>query len=84
MIARGIREFVSRDWSAARDAKDSYWDERITRLGPMEAFRIAEELRRQVLSQHPGWPHPRERREDLEAHVRLAELLQRASPARRR
>jgi hypothetical protein len=82
VIARGIREFVSREWERARKAKDDYWGERIARLGPIEAFRIAEELRRQALSQHPGWPHPDERRQDFEAHVRLAELLHRASPAR--
>ena len=83
VIARGIREFVSRDWVAAREAKDDYWGERIARLGPIEAFRIAEELRRQALLQHPRWPYPDDRRQDLDAHVRLAELLQRASPARR-
>ena len=83
-MARGIYEFVSRYWGAARDAKDAYWGERIARLGPLEAFRIAEELRRQVLLQHPGWPHPDDRRRDLDSHVRLAELLHRAGPARRR
>jgi hypothetical protein len=83
VIARGIREFLSRDWDAARAAKDAYWSERISRLGPMEAFRIAEELRRQALAQHPGWPDSDERRRDLESHARLAELLHRAGPARR-
>jgi hypothetical protein len=83
VIGRGIREYVARDWKAARDAKDDYWGERIARLGPIEAFRIAEELRRQSLLQHPGWPFPDERQKDLDAHVYLAELLHRASPARR-
>jgi hypothetical protein len=84
MITRGIRDFVSRDWNAAREAKDEYWGERIARLGPVEAFRIAEELRRQALVQHPGWPRPDDREQDLEAHSRLAELLHRARPTRRR
>jgi len=84
VIARGIREYVSRDWRAVRDAKDAYWGERIARLGPLEAFRIAEELRRQALLQNPGWPHPDDRRLDLESHVRVAELLHRAAQARRR
>jgi hypothetical protein len=83
VVARGIKEFVSRDWGAVREAKDAYWGERIARLGPREAFRIAEELRRQALSQRPGWPSPEDRRHDLDAHLRLAELLHRASPARR-
>lgn len=78
MIAKGIRDYVSRDWRNARDAKDAFWAERIARVGPIEGFRIADELRRQLVGQHPGWPSDEERREDLAAHVRLAELLRRA------
>jgi hypothetical protein len=84
MIARGIRDFISRDWKAARDAKDAYWGERIARLGPAEGLRIGEELRRQVLLQDPLWPHPADRRQDLLSHARLTELLHRAGTARRR
>lgn len=83
MITRGIREFVSRDWLAAREAKDTYWGERISRLGSIESFRIADELRRQALQQNREWPGPAERHEDFLAHVRLSELLRRAAPARR-
>jgi hypothetical protein len=84
VITRGIREYMSRDWDRVRRAKDEYWGERITRLGPREGFRIGEELRRQALSLDPRWPSPDDRRLDFEAHVRLAELLHRASPIRRR
>ena len=84
MITRGIRAYVSRDWEAARDSKDRYWAERIARLGPGEGLRIADELRRQVLRQHQGWPSDEDRRADLLAHVRLAELLRRASHPRSR
>lgn len=83
VITRGIREFVSRDWGAAREAKDAYWGERVARLGPLEGLRIAEELRRQALVQQPGWPHCADRRRDVLDHVRLAELLHRAGSARR-
>jgi hypothetical protein len=78
---RGIREFVARDWRAARDSKDDYWAERISRLGPLEAWRIAEELRRQALDVCPDWPHP-SRSEDLRFHVRFAELLRRVDSTR--
>jgi hypothetical protein len=57
-ITRGIREFLSRDWDAAREAKDVYWGERVARLGPLEGWRMADELRRQALLQDHGWPHP--------------------------
>ncbi len=83
MVTRGIREFVSRDWGAAREAKDAYWSERVARLGPLEGLRVAEELRRQALLQVPGWPRRAERQQDLLAHVRLADLLRRAGRARR-
>lgn len=83
MITRGIREFVARDWQAARDAKDAYWSGRIASLGPIEAFRIAEQLRGQALLQNPSWPDADDRREDLASHVRVAALLIRAGSARR-
>lgn len=84
VITRGIREFVSRDWLAAREAKDRYWGERIARLGPLEGLRIADELRRQAILQNPAWPSPAERDQDLLSHVRLSERFQRAGSARRR
>ena len=81
MITRGIREFVSRDWQAARESKDAYWGARIARLGAVEGLRIAEELRQQAL-QVSGWPHADDREEDLRSHVRLAALLRNAATTR--
>jgi hypothetical protein len=72
VITRGLRDFVSRDWGAARDAKDAYWGERVARAGPLEAFRIADELRRQALLLQPGWPDAADRSLDLQSHSWLA------------
>ena len=83
VITRDIRSYMSRDWEAARESKDAHWAERIARMGPGEGFRIAEELRRQVLLRNPAWPAEDDRREDLRAHLRLSDLLQRASRPRR-
>ena len=83
MITDGIRAFMARDWQRARDAKDAYWAERIRRLGPVEGIRIADELRRQALLQHPDWPDAASRRDDLRHHVRISELFARADAARR-
>ena len=83
MITRGIREFMARDWAAARRLKDSYWGARIARLGPVEGIRIADELRRQMQLQDPSWPDADARRADLAAHVRVADLFRRADSARR-
>jgi hypothetical protein len=66
-----------------RDAKDAYWAERVGRLGPLEALRIADELRRQTLLQHPDWPDAASRRDDLSHHARMTARLARADAARR-
>jgi hypothetical protein len=84
VIARGIKEFLSRDWQASREAKDAYWGDRIARLGPEEGLRIAGELWRQARVQDPRWPHPDDRRQDLLAHIRVVHLLRHASTTRRR
>lgn len=83
VITRGIRELVRRDWQAARDLKDAYWAERIARLGALEAFRVADELRRQALLHDPAWPDAACRTADLLAHARLSAALRRAGSARR-
>lgn len=83
MITSGIRDFMARDWDAARDSKLVYWAERIARLGPREGLRIADELRRQARLQNPTWPDAETRTEDLRAHVRMTELFARADSARR-
>jgi hypothetical protein len=83
VITRAIREYVARDWAAARLSKDVYWARRIARLGPAEAFRIGEEIRRQALERDRAWPDPASRQQDLLSHVRLAELFRRVGAARR-
>lgn len=83
MITRGIREFVARDWDAARENKELYWGERIARLGAIEGLRVAEELRRQMLRRDPGWPGAETRQADVRFHTTLAERFRRAGATRR-
>lgn len=83
MVTRGIHAFMARDWQRAREAKDAYWAERVQRLGPFEALRIADELRRQALLQRPDWPDAASRRDDLRHHVRMTELFARVDATRR-
>jgi hypothetical protein len=84
MITRGIRDLVARDWKAARENKEAYWGDRIGRLGATEGFRVAEDLRRQMLRRDPGWPDAKTRDADLCFHAGLAERFRRAGAARRR
>ena len=79
LTAENIRAFVERDWQGAEEAKARYWSERKSDLGPAEGIRIADELRRQVIAQHPGWPTAEERASDLATHQRVAEMLARVS-----
>jgi hypothetical protein len=83
MITRGIREFVSRDWDLARRNKEAHWLDRIARFGPVEALRIADELRRQARLLDPDWPSAALREDDFQSHVALTERLRRAGPTRR-
>jgi hypothetical protein len=83
MVVRNIQDYTNRDWESVRVFKDRYWRDRIERLGVAEAFRIAEELRRQVAGRDRSWPGDEARHEDLLAHARLAEVFQRADAARR-
>ena len=82
MITRGLREYMARDWNAVRLSKNTYWGERIARLGALEGWRVAEELRQQALRCDPSWPDASQRRDDLQCHAHVAELFRRAGSAR--
>jgi len=82
--AEQLRSFARRDWALVEELKRSFWIERRKRMPPAEAIRIGDELREQVHGMRPDWPTRAERDADLAAHVRLAELLDRASASRHR
>ncbi|HVK65623.1 MAG TPA: hypothetical protein VM694_14165 [Polyangium sp.] len=70
-----LRRFASQDWAAAARGKELYWRDWKKQHGPAAGIRIADELRKQVLAQKPGWPSDEERREDLETHRRVLEAF---------
>jgi hypothetical protein len=63
-----------------RASKDAYWRS----LDPATRLRLADELRQHALALHPDWPTEAQRAEDLEAHLRLSERLERAASSRKR
>ena len=75
-----IAAYISRDWAGVAGLKADYWAQRKARLTPLEALRLADGLRRQVVSLRPEWPSDRERQEDLASHRKVSELLRRAGP----
>lgn len=76
--------FWARDWRLIADSKQAAWLDQKRRLGPGAGLRISDELRRQALAEHPEWPSPAQREADLQAHLRVLEILDRASKRRRR
>ena len=72
-----IREYANRDWGLVEQIKDECWLEAKREYGPEESLRIAADLYEHVVAVRPDWPDEEERRADLEAHIRLAELLTR-------
>jgi hypothetical protein len=60
-------------------AKALYWRRYKLEHGPAAGIRIADDLRRQTLAQHPDWPGPEERAEDHLAHERILDVLARTA-----
>ncbi|WP_438025636.1 hypothetical protein [Sorangium sp. So ce233] len=75
-----LRRFARQGWVAAQRDKELYWRDWKRQHGPAAAIRIADELRKQVLAQKPGWPSEQERREDLATHRRVLAALDSVSP----
>jgi hypothetical protein len=75
-----VRLYTTRDWAAVAEIKRAFWKS----LSRVEALRLGDDLRQQVEAWLPEWPEASDRREDLSAHARLAELFERVDEARRR
>ena len=86
VVARAdeLRAYVRRDWRLLAEVKHEFWTNRRRRMHPVEALRIADDLRAQARAVHPDWPTPADRAADLASHVRLTEILRRAAPAANR
>lgn len=74
MVRRDSGTYLSR---LACTAENTHSSQRIRALGPILCFRIADEMRSQVLSVYPDWPSREEREADLAHHVRLTDMLRR-------
>jgi hypothetical protein len=81
MTLDDIRAYVSRDWATVQEQKRRSWAERLARMGPAEGIRLADDMRRYVVSIRPDWPTPGDRAPDLASHIELCALLRRADAA---
>lgn len=75
MRATDLAAFARRPWAELDRLDAAWWAERRRCGGADEAFRLADELRRFVLSTRPDWPAPSDREADLASHVALGEAL---------
>lgn len=75
-----VRTFTGRDWSAIANDKERYWRAWKLEHGAAGGIRVAETLRAHARKARPDWPSESERREDLETHLRVIEVIRRARP----
>jgi len=75
-----VRAFAGRDWSAMARDKERYWRDWKLEHGAAGGLEVAEALRVHARAARPDWPSESERREDLETHLRIIEVIRRARP----
>ncbi len=75
-----LRAFANRDWTGF----DRVTREARAALSVQEKVRLAIELYESARRTRPDWPSDDDRRADLEAHLRMKALLQRAAHVGRR
>jgi hypothetical protein len=81
MDAEAVRAYMARDWSAVTDDKRAWWADRYQREGGLASWRASVALHAVVRRTRPDYPTERDRKADLDMHVRLRRLLDRASHA---
>ena len=74
---------TQRDWDVVALSKTEAWTAWKKQHGAAGAIMVADEMRKQVAAQRPGWPRDNDRLEDIMCHVRVAEALRRVPPRRR-
>ena len=84
MNAADLRAYCTRDWRLIERSKSDYWLEQKASATPSALFALASDLLQYARSARPDWPNAAEREADLISHIRLAEMLQRASQIRAR
>jgi len=81
MDPEALREFARRDWDAAAASKAHYWALRYRLEGSRPAWEASAALLAQLRRHRPDFPTPRDREADLQHHLRLRALLDRAAHA---
>lgn len=74
-----LTSFLARPRAEVAALKESFWEQRLRGTDhAAEAFTISDALRRHAKMLQPDWPRAEDRAEDLDAHIRLKRLFERA------
>lgn len=81
---RHLIEFAIRDREEPARLKAAHWEEYRRRHGLEGALRISADLFAWARAVRPDWPTAEDRRQDLETHVRVGEMLRSVRTSRAR
>lgn len=79
MRAEEVRAYLERGWSAAAGLGRAHWARELAERGPDALLAVAQGLRERMQRLRPDWPSEAERRQDLDHHLALKRLLDRAA-----
>ena len=74
-----VLAYANRDWNALAEHKRRSWAEIKPEMTAADALEVAGMLGEVVSAVHPSWPTNQQRLDDLATHIRVSEMLRRAS-----
>ena len=76
-----VRSFMQRSYDVVAESKEDHWARRFQERGAEATWHAGQALREHAKRVRPDWPSEHDRAEDLEHHIQLKRLLDRAAHA---
>jgi hypothetical protein len=76
-----LRDYARRHWAEAGDLDRAHWAAEFAARGPASALAASRALWEHMRAVRPDWPTEADRARDLEQHLALRRLLDRAAHA---
>ena len=76
-----LSEYAARDWQIIEDQDRLHWLREYQQHGPVATMRASMALWEHFRQVRPEWPTAQDRREDLDHHILLIQIFQRAADA---
>jgi len=74
-----LGEYAARDWQIIADQDRLHWTREYRQHGPVATMRASMALWEHMRQVRPEWPTAQERQEDLDHHLLLIQIFQRAA-----